>query len=37
MPGLPCPWKKIRSRLAPAPCPRKKWLKPTSYSSALLA
>ena len=36
-PGLAWPWKKIRSRSGPAPWPRKKWLKPTSSSSALEA
>ncbi len=34
MPGEACPWKKIWSPPSPWSLPRKKWLKPTSYSEA---
>ena len=37
MPGEACPWKKTWSPPPGCSLPRKKWLKPTSYSDAALA
>src|SRR6266853_1620164 len=34
MPGEACPWKKTWSPAPPSSLPRKKWLKPVSYSDA---
>ena len=37
MPGAACPWMYTWSPGRPSSLPRKKWLKPTSYSAAELA